>query len=584
MIRDPILLQKFLGPDVDVNARSGWQGPSPLVEAVLSGKIEIVNLLLSRGADVNAFHDIDFEGDVAFTTVLGVAVRSAKLEIMESLLHACPDVNPAIDDGLPYVSPLAIAASRGEVKTVTFLLQAGVDVSIADACGERTLLELASRDTKNASVFELLVGYGAMIDRPESETEHATSALLSAVKAGATEFVSLFISMGARLNDVYRNPPGTALGAAIEKGDISLIQMLQVAGAVAISPKLGSIGNVETAEYLDEIGLLQGILDISGAQILKAALSAEDDNLAQRLLYRIVDFDILGAEVTDCHACILRKTPLQAAISTKRLPVAYAIIERGTTVVDCDLAAAVRYSGFYNDTDLLRRLLRGFRGMAPTATAEAILSDRPDLLQLLLATGLDPTGKPRQFSNEWELSEDDGIHLDPPESVLEILSQKNNRATLETILHSCPWSPALVGRALTLSIILGHIELSMYLLSWGVDTNQEITIHHRDTEDENEMPIPGYKVVVTPLQVAARGQHVHLVEQMLRTYPEIDVNYLGTGSRQRTALQHAVELGNMELVNLYRGHGANINSNAARDGGATALQIASICGYLGIAR
>ena len=49
MIRDPILLQKFLGPDVDVNARSGWQGPSPLVEAVLSGKIEIVNLLLSRG-------------------------------------------------------------------------------------------------------------------------------------------------------------------------------------------------------------------------------------------------------------------------------------------------------------------------------------------------------------------------------------------------------------------------------------------------------------------------------------------------------------------------------------------------------
>jgi ankyrin repeat protein len=66
---------------------------------------------------------------------------------------------------------------------------------------------------------------------------------------------------------------------------------------------------------------------------------------------------------------------------------------------------------------------------------------------------------------------------------------------------------------------------------------------------------------------------------------KFDVNYLGPGARRRTALQHAVENGNMELVNLLISeHGARIDSPPATDGGATALQIASLKGYIGIAR
>ncbi|OJI82340.1 hypothetical protein ASPTUDRAFT_125406, partial [Aspergillus tubingensis CBS 134.48] len=53
---------------------------------------------------------------------------------------------------------------------------------------------------------------------------------------------------------------------------------------------------------------------------------------------------------------------------------------------------------------------------------------------------------------------------------------------------------------------------------------------------------------------------------------------------RRTALQHAVNNGNMDLINLLLDHGANVNSAPSKDGGATALQIAAIQGYLGIAR
>lgn len=63
-----------------------------------------------------------------------------------------------------------------------------------------------------------------------------------------------------------------------------------------------------------------------------------------------------------------------------------------------------------------------------------------------------------------------------------------------------------------------------------------------------------------------------------------DVNYLGDGELRRTPLQHAVELGNMEIFNLLLEHGADVNAPAADDGGVTALQIAAIQGYIGIAR
>ncbi|PYH33302.1 ankyrin [Aspergillus neoniger CBS 115656] len=63
-----------------------------------------------------------------------------------------------------------------------------------------------------------------------------------------------------------------------------------------------------------------------------------------------------------------------------------------------------------------------------------------------------------------------------------------------------------------------------------------------------------------------------------------DLDKLGKGEGRRTALQHAMNNGNMDLINLLLDHGANVNSAPSEEGGATALQIAAIQGYLGIAR
>ncbi|KAI2817272.1 hypothetical protein CBS115989_6092 [Aspergillus niger] len=111
--------------------------------------------------------------------------------------------------------------------------------------------------------------------------------------------------------------------------------------------------------------------------------------------------------------------------------------------------------------------------------------------------------------------------------------------------------------------------LSSHLLIDGileqvVDMNQKIKIYYPDT-------------------AAVKNQLVSIVQWLVKS-PQTNIDYLGNGAGRRTALQHAVNNGNMDLINFLLDHGADVNSASSEDGGATALQIAAIQGYLGIAR
>ncbi|KAL2862620.1 ankyrin repeat-containing domain protein [Aspergillus lucknowensis] len=581
-ISDPKLFSRFLGPDTDVNARDGVQGQSPLAESVRCGSINIIKLLLSRGADINALVDIPFCNDWGVTSVLGLAVESGNPAVIDTLLDASQDVNPALD-GLPYISPLALAVAckRPNRTVIERLLSAGVAVQVADTSGERTLIELALTH-KNEGICDILVRHGAMIERPESRDKQPTSALLCAIQNGATGFASALIRMGVRLNDVYEDFPGTVLGAAIEKGYLPLICMLQAAGATAIhGTRVTQIGNMETAAYLEHSGVLQQILRTSGAQVLGAAIAAEKYDLARRLVYLDLDFNHPILEQGETGSGISPTSPLRAAIMKRQFSLAYVILDRGVKVTDGDLEKAVEYTADEEAGDeLLSRLLVAFRGNAPSAITEAILQQRTDLVQLLLTSGVDPVGKP---PGVWELDDDSEFVLEPPESVLEISSRYNDRQLLRILLQSRRWEPRLTGRALGVAIFFRHTDLVDDYLRAPIDLNQDLTITYPDTEDENGTEAPGYRDVVSPLQLAAKRQDIS-VTKLLLEHREVDVNHLGPGIRRRTPLQHAVDSGNMELVNLLLSHKTSVNAGPASDGGATALQIATIRGYIGIAR
>ncbi|KAL3442062.1 ankyrin repeat-containing domain protein [Aspergillus insuetus] len=576
-IYDPQLFEHFLQSDYDIIV---WEDDEvcPLASASSSGNLNVTKLLLSRGADVNALVQCEYMRPCGWTTVLGYACDTEyqNPEVIRSLIAACPDINHAVDD-CDYVSPLTVAVTciEWDYDVIELLLRGGIDIHVADTCKQWTLLEIALWNGPTR-VCDLLLRYGAMIDRPlVSGVEQPASALFCAIEQGATDLAAKLIAIGARLNDMYSSPPGTVLSLAIGKGYLSLIKTLKSAGAIAIGLPVHRIGKFETAVHLEESGHLQHILNISGGQILGAAIATSQLDLAEGLL----GYPINLSAFTHHQSAM---TPLQAAISAKQLSFAYTLLERGAHVSDGVLEEAVKY--FHSREDrggLLPSLLAKFHGRAPTAMAEAISLKRPGFVQLILEFNVDPTGKPtfdlaeRLYLSEVKWKPDPTINLstDPPESVLEVLCRNPYRAILAMLLAACPWAPGLVGRALALSVALRRYELVDDLLRapGSLETNTKNDEIYIGTNH------------ITPLQLAAKIQDLSIVKRLVEHH-SIDINYVGQGEYNRTALQHAVEDGNMELVNLLISHGANINAPPAPRGGATALQLAAIRGYLGIAR
>lgn len=561
---------EVIDANLDVEEQAGFQSSMALSRAVLSGNVEIMSLLLARGAKVNALVKISFDSDFAVTTVLGLVVMECP-QAVQLLLWACRDINPEFV-GLPYVSPLAVAVDTGNAEITKLLLEAGANVAAAHGKGEMTLLERAVKK-KNQSLWQVLITYGALIERPLSDKTHLSSPIFAAITKRNFDLAQLLIDSGVRLNDGYDQPPGTVLGAAIEIGDIALITKLWSAGARTLNRHLGGIGNIQTAMYLQELNILQRVLQTSGQKILVAALLKNDEDFSQYLLEHDADF---AEEKIGFKNSELMPTPLGTAIGRRNFAFAETLLKRGAKVTELDLADVVKYGTVY--TELFKSLLSFFHGSAPTAAGAAVLYDHREHLEALREANVDPTGTPRLYRTSWDLEGFDiDIELEAPQSVLEI-AVVFSEEFFHFILEWTPWESRPTGRALVAAIHLHKYSFVDSLLKYGPDMHQNFVFLYRYDDDEDEKI---EKEIFTPLQAAIKDQLVPLAQLLAKSS---DVNYLGDGARRRSPLQHAVENGNMELVNMLLEHGARIDGPPALDGGATALQIAALQGYIGIAR
>jgi ankyrin repeat protein len=560
--------QEIVDSCSDVNARAGLQGHTALAAAVQVGDVSKIQLLLAKGAKTDELIAIEFEHDTTTTTILGLGVQTEKLEVVQSLLDRGVDINPDFN-GFPFISPLTLAVETGRTDIVMSLLQKGMDVKAIDEGSDKTLLERAARK-KNLSLCEALLAHGAKLNDENATSANESSALLVALMGGSTEIVELFVATYARLNDHYTKPPGSVLGAAIEMGDMASIHILLTAGARLIGAKIRKIGNLETAQFLQGNGVLRNLLLVSGSKILVAAITDGKLDLAQYLLDHDAHLGDLGRENNSSE----EESPLEAAIEYNHIQFAEVLLNRGAKVTDGAIAGTFGTSFF--DAELQRRLLADFHGSAPSAIGAAILFEYP--LGLFREANIDPKGTPKLDSSFFRL-EDFDFNIPSPESVLELGVLMGNKEDLISLLEWVPWSATLVGRALTLAILLGEQQLLDLLMRFGPDVTQEIKIDYHDS-DEFEMET-GNRGIYTPLQAAVKHQYVEVATELAKS---ADVNYLGNGARRRTPLQHAVENGNMELVNMLLKHGARVDGAPAEDGGATALQIASLRGYIGIAQ
>ncbi|KAG7290052.1 hypothetical protein NEMBOFW57_000044 [Staphylotrichum longicolle] len=209
------------GADVDLG--------SPLAVAVQAGNLELAQLLLQAGAQVDADEDA-----LGYGSVLALAAASARLDTVEMLLDAGAEAGRRL--GGHFVSAVAAAGANmgpDAPAIVSALVRRGADVNLVGGGYGSALGEACVR--KNLPCLRSLIQAGADVNQqlPPSPSDGG-SALAIVSAEGDLECVETLIQAGADVNQrLERGKYGNSLVAAASMGELHCLQALLAAGADA---------------------------------------------------------------------------------------------------------------------------------------------------------------------------------------------------------------------------------------------------------------------------------------------------------------------------------------------------------------
>jgi ankyrin repeat protein len=202
----------LLDQGLDPNEKSP-KGHSPLTTAIRENNTEMVELLLSRGADPNK-RGQDWP--------VCMAVRNPAL--LERVLSVLAEPRA-------YKGVMEMAVSANQLDSVKLLLAAGVSVEDKNG-GVFSPLTTAIREDRKEIVTYLLDEAGADINAPG---EHLP--IVKSVRRynGDAEIMEILLDHGADPNKMYRG--WNAMFQAVENGDLDVVKLLVEKGGVDINVK-----------------------------------------------------------------------------------------------------------------------------------------------------------------------------------------------------------------------------------------------------------------------------------------------------------------------------------------------------------
>jgi ankyrin repeat protein len=227
--------KRLLDAGVDVNAKETWGEQSALMWAAAQSQAEMVKLLASRGADVNA-HGIvrQWERKViteprpkdmnkgGFTPLL-YAAREGCVECAKNLIAAKADPDLADPDG---VTPLNMALLNQHFNFAATMIKAGADLDKWDLFGRSPVYMAADVSTLPVK------GNGAMAVIPSEDSLTALDVAKLLLQAGANPNIQL------KRRPPYRDVPqdrggdamlaqgATPLLRAARAGDAKFVELL----------------------------------------------------------------------------------------------------------------------------------------------------------------------------------------------------------------------------------------------------------------------------------------------------------------------------------------------------------------------
>jgi ankyrin repeat protein len=181
--------------------------------AVLSSDQKLIRLFIKAGYDINAFDD-------PTKAPLMLATRLPNPHTMDLLIDA-----GARAEELPGV--LNLPATRGDLKTMAKLLEAGAVVDSKDNSG-RTAMLAAVQAGRTESV-RFLLEHGASPNGRPGAGRRSQNPLIEAVRNNQAEIVDVLIAGGANVNVV--GGMTTPLMQAAGNGRTKIVDKLLAAGA-----------------------------------------------------------------------------------------------------------------------------------------------------------------------------------------------------------------------------------------------------------------------------------------------------------------------------------------------------------------
>ncbi len=202
--REESLILSLLNADADPNYDNSSR-PRPIQLAAEWGNRSVIKALIFAGADVNGFHG----SEQRLGTALVIAVKRREVELIELLLASGADINHGIKDS--YVgNPLETAAEKGDIDMVHYLFDQGADPDNPRALEKAYL--------KNKELFDLICEtYRARY--PSARGEFGISVLVHAIETEDQDVIKRMLQSGVNAGAIlvrgYFEDKLTPLGFAI---------------------------------------------------------------------------------------------------------------------------------------------------------------------------------------------------------------------------------------------------------------------------------------------------------------------------------------------------------------------------------